>query len=540
MKQLAKKALPLLLIASLALSMTGCGGGSSTSSGGSGSSFGNGSSSGTPNSAESKEPIELTAFAMEGPYTKGDFNDLALWKITEEKTGIKVNFESAPNASFTEKLGLKFASNQLPDMFFKCPMGNADITKYASEGALVPVDEYLSEYAPNFSSYLADDSSIEKNLKMADGHIYGFPYLVTAAPSRIAVKMFANEKWLEAQGLSLPTTTDELYETLVKMKSYDYNGNGQADDIPLVAESKDSLFNSLMGSFGLMTRGAAQRIWDIDPATGGLRFIQTSDNYKEFLQFLNKLYTEKLLDQEVFTMDLAQVSAKAAQNIIGFAFINNTNYLGDIASDFTYLPGALKGPNGDQNYASRTVPFAGQNTFITSVNEHPAETVQWIDWFYSQEGITAYFMGVEGETYEMVDGVPKFTDYVVKNPDGLNMEEALGTYVCWSGGGNPSVADDLHFGNHLIPELTVKAAEAVKPYTPEEIWSGFVYTAEDTERLAVLQADIDTYLSDMTAKFITGEVGFDQWDSYKAQIDKMGLEEYREITQRALDTYNAQ
>ncbi len=477
---------------------------------------------------------------MEGPYTKGDFNDLALWKITEEKTGIKVNFESAPIASFAEKLGLKFASNQLPDMFFKCNMGNADITKYASEGALVPIDEYLAEYAPNFSAYLADDSSIEKNLKMVDGHIYGFPYLVTAAPSRIGVKMFANEKWLTAQGLNLPTTTDELYETLVKMKGYDFNGNGQADEIPLVVESPSHLFNSLMGSFGLMTRGAAQRIWDIDPDTNELRFIQTSDNYKEFLQYVNKLYTERLLDQEFFTMDLAQASAKAAQNIIGFVFTGNTNYLGDIASDFTYLPGALKGPNGDQSYAARTVPFAGQNTFITSVNEHPAETVQWIDWFYSQEGITAYFMGVEGETYEMVDGVPKFTDYVVKNPDGLNMEEALGTYVCWSGGGNPSVADDLHFGNHLIPELTVKAAEAVKPYTPEEIWSGFVYTEEDTQRLAVLQADIDTYLNDMTAKFITGEVGFDQWDSYKAQIDKMGLEEYREITQRALDTYNAQ
>ena len=127
MKQFAKKALPLLLTASLALSMTGCGGGSSTSSGGSSSSSGNGSSSGTPNSAESKEPIELTAFAMEGPYTKGDFNDLALWKITEEKTGIKVNFESAPNASFTEKLGLKFASNQLPDMFFKCPIDRKSV-----------------------------------------------------------------------------------------------------------------------------------------------------------------------------------------------------------------------------------------------------------------------------------------------------------------------------------------------------------------------------------------------------------------------------
>ena len=41
----------------------------------------------------------------------------------------------------------------------------------------------------------------------------------------------------------------------------------------------------------------------------------------------------------------------------------------------------------------------------------------------------------------------------------------------------------------------------------------------------------------MTAKFITGEAGFDQWEAYKENVEKMGLEEYREIVQRTVDRY---
>jgi len=76
-------------------------------------------------------------------------------------------------------------------------------------------------------------------------------------------------------------------------------------------------------------------------------------------------------------------------------------------------------------------------------------------------------------------------------------------------------------------------------YTPKEIWGSFVYSTEDNDRLSVLQTDIDTYVKDMTAKFITGDVGFDKWEEYKAKIDGMGLKEYTEITQRALDAYNS-
>ena len=523
----------------LFLSLTACGGTNSGSGEGDKSS----QTSGVSETSENKEPelVEITAFAMEGPYTTGDFNDLAIWKYSEEATGVKVDFETAPSASFEEKLALKFASNELPDVFFKCNVTSADITKYSSDGTLIPLDDYLEKYAPNFSGYMEADSSIEKNIRMSDGHIYGFPYLVTASPSRISPKLFINQVWLDELGMEVPTTTDELYQVLTAMKGHDFNGNGTDDEIPLAVEDVARLKQGLMGSWGLLTRGAATLEWDVDPETNELRFIQTTDNYKGFLEYANKLYTERLLDQECFTCDIATLTAKAEQNILGVVFCHNSNYLGSYAKDFTYIPCALKGPNGDQLYGGKTIPVAGQNTFITNVNQHVAETVKWIDYFYSQEGIEHYFMGVEGETYEYdQDGKPQFTDFVSNNPDGLNMEEALGSYVCWSGGANPSVADDEHFGNHQIPELTVNAALALAEYAPEEAWGTFNYAAEDSNRISVLTTDISTYLSDMTAKFITGEAGFDQWDSYKAQIDKMGLEEYREIVQRTVDAYEAE
>ena len=488
---------------------------------------------------ETKEQITLKCFATAGPYTKGDFNDLEMWKEYEKISGIKVNFESASGTAVAEKVGLMFASNTLPDFFFKNGMSKTDLSKYSTEGLIIPLDPYLKEYAPNFSKYMAEDSSIAKNIRMTDGKIYSFTYLVTASPSRVTPKLLVNDVWLQKSGVKMPSNLDELYNALVSFRDSDFNGNGKKDEIGVSSEYFVQTLRAISGSFGLMTRGSAQNKWDIDEATNKLRFIPTSARYKEYLQYLNKLYSENLLDQEIFTIDIAKFTAKAQQQQIGFAFAGNNNYLGDYKNDYVTLPAPLIGPHGDQLYSGRTIPVAGLTAQITNVNKYPGETVRWIDYFYSQDGIRLYFMGIEGETYYIdSNGKPQFTDYVTKNPNGLSMEEALGRFVAWSGGGNPSVADDLHFGNHLIPKISVEGAQALLPYTPKEVWGSFTYTPEESTRLSVLQQDIDTYVDDTAAKLIAGQVSFDTWDAYVSNIEKMGLKEYREIVQAALDRYS--
>lgn len=545
MKNQLKKMLAILLAGAMALSLAACGGDSSSTSSGSTDSSktdsaGSATSEDTASGEEGNAPdvIEITGFAWDGTgSSKVEFGDRVIFDLAEEATGVRVNFEVAPTESFQEKLSLKFASNQIPDVLFKCNIQQADITKYTAEGTFVAMDDYWDEI-PNFKSYMDNDPSIIKSIRQSDGKVYGFPYLVTASPSRISPKMFINEKWMKAQKLKMPTTLDEFYELLKQMKEYDFNGNGEADEIPLTCSSALDPITALAGSFGLLNRGTAQTIWDIDPVSGELRCVRTAPEYKAELEYLNKLYTEKLMDQEYFTNDIAAVTAKSAQNILGVVFCHNNNYMGDYASDYTNFEAPLIGPDGDQMFSGRTNPVAGQNTFVTKNNPYPAETFRWIDWFYSAEGIAQYFMGIEGTTWENdSNGEPQFTDLVTNNPDGRGQEEVLAEYTVWGGGANPSVADDLHFGNHLIPEITVNAAQAMMDYTPEEIWGTFNYSVEDSARLSELKTDIDSYIDEMAAKFITGEAGFEQWDDYCSRIEAMGLDEYRQIVQRALDNY---
>jgi len=73
------------------------------------------------------EAITLKAFAMAGPYNKGDYNELEIWKVYEEMTNIHIDFEAYPTSQITEKLSLTLSTNQLPDIFFKVGISNADI-----------------------------------------------------------------------------------------------------------------------------------------------------------------------------------------------------------------------------------------------------------------------------------------------------------------------------------------------------------------------------------------------------------------------------
>ncbi|MFQ9681080.1 MAG: hypothetical protein ACLRZH_14235 [Ruthenibacterium lactatiformans] len=41
---------------------------------------------------------------------------------------------------------------------------------------------------------------------------------------------------------------------------------------------------------------------------------------------------------------------------------------------------------------------------ITTANKYPEATMRWLDYFYSEEGTVLCRLGIEGESYEVVDG----------------------------------------------------------------------------------------------------------------------------------------
>jgi putative aldouronate transport system substrate-binding protein len=97
-------------------------------------------------------------------------------------------------------------------------------------------------------------------------------------------------------------------------------------------------------------------------------------------------------------------------------------------------------------------------------------------------------------------------------------------------------------------EATIKKSEAATttnftaqhyleyvPKFPKEVISDFPYTKEEIEQIANIKTTIDAYVYDMAVAFITGNKSLSEWDNYLKELDKMGLNEYIAVSQKAYE-----
>src|SRR5690625_8031104 len=88
------------------------------------------------------------------------------------------------------------------------------------------------------------------------------------------------------------------------------------------------------------------------------------------------------------------------------------------------------------------------------------------------------------------------------------------------------VTDEYFTGSENAPE-DQEAAELLEPYLIDEIWPSFTYDAEENDEISILEADLEKYITEMQAAFITGETDFSEWDDYIETVEKMRSEERR-------------
>jgi len=64
-------------------------------------------------------------------------------------------------------------------------------------------------------------------------------------------------------------------------------------------------------------------------------------------------------------------------------------------------------------------------------------------------------------------------------------------------------------------------------------------TKEEQKEVNAIEADLESYVEQMEAKFITGVEPLESWDEYVETIEHMNLERYVEIYQDAYDRWDA-
>ncbi|WNQ13104.1 extracellular solute-binding protein [Paenibacillus aurantius] len=474
-----------------------------------------------------KEPIKLKMFTRIAP-TNGPFKDMPVFQEYEKKSNIQVEFLEAPTDGFNEKKNLLFASNELPDALYRSGLTPLEAIRYGSAGQLIPLEKLIETYAPNLKKLMDTYPEIRSAITTPEGHIYAIPGIVTVGSARTD-KKWMNQAWLKKLNLKEPETTDDLYEVLKAFRDKDPNGNGKQDEIPMTARNGLSIVPIMGGSFGL----DFQLGYNINLENDKVNIWMGNDRNKELLMYLNKLYSEKLLDQELFSQKEAQYLAKQGTGSTGFFFDQTNNPMLDTKVNDQYIGIApLKGPHGDRLQLAAPVPRDFGAFAITSVNKHPEATIRWIDYFFGDEGSTLLRFGRQGENYELRDGIPYYTDAFLATGNQSKITP-------YAGGGAPHLISEK-VASYINPPQVQEAQKKLDPYMPKIRYAAPMFDEQTAQKINVLRNDIDKYYEEQSTKFIAGALSFDKWDEFQSTLKKMKIDELQKLYQDAYDNLKKQ
>lgn len=527
-----------------AMFLTSCGGGKSATDG-SGSSA---KVSGVNEFPIVEEPTTLSIFC-EKTASIEDITSNAFTKWYEEKTNVKIEWNLI-NGDVRQAINLQIASDDYSDIFQGFGFARSEQVAYYDQGVYIDIADLIDEHGYYIKEMFASDPEIEKELRHTDNKIFGLPTLELDFAGDAPYKMWVYKPWMDKLGAKIPETTDEFYELLKRFKTEDPNGNGIADEIPLAAR------NSRGGQIGLdmflMNSFVTWGKYGFYNDNGKAVFAPITDEAKEGIKYMNKLYQEGLIHPDSFIMDRARVTAIAENDvpILGAATGKWTTQFTVAGADtnrmneFVGVP-PLKGPSGvKQTVYGQTDP--GCTWFsITTACENPAAAIKWIDWFYSEEAYLATKategMRLANEGELGLDGQP--AKYALDEIDGASVGDAIQNerWLSFALGYWPREKSIQLKDNTIDATRKQNAYEAYKLYDPYvvkgKIIGDFPVPSDISEEYLELRANITSAIDSGFVSFVIGEKNIEtDWDAYVQNFYKLGLERYTEIIQNYIDT----
>src|SRR5690606_19238257 len=94
-------------------------------------------------------------------------NDKLIVKEIEKRTGIKLNIQTVPSASFQDKLRVTLGSGKLPDIFHG--LKPAELKKLGQDGGVIAINDY-ADMLPNFTRlYMEENDWVIKSYGDEEG-----------------------------------------------------------------------------------------------------------------------------------------------------------------------------------------------------------------------------------------------------------------------------------------------------------------------------------------------------------------------------------
>ena len=388
---------------------------------------------------------------------------------------------------------------------------------------------------------LESDEDYRKANTTSDGDIIGAPFIRGDEYLLTSFGTMIRADWLEEVNMEIPKTPEQLYDVLVAFKEK------LGVEVP---------FSGQWGNInrGLLTGGGLTNAYGIISAEfyqvdGIVHYGYTEPAMKDVFAYLNKLYNEGLLDPDFATMDYTtytnnMISGRAglAQGAVGgqlgsfmrTATVDNSDY------ELVGIPTLVSTEGETPKFNCAEFAVTGSVMVMTPQCENKEAAAKFLNYGYTEEGGMFFNYGIEGESYTLVDGYPTYTEWVMNNPDGRTMQQALAGYCrSWSTG--PFVQQKEYMEQFAaLPQQK----EALTTWTDNEsstyIMPLLSISADDSSEYSKIESEIKTYISEMALAYITGAKSLDSFEAeFLPTLESLGVDRMIEIKQDALDDYNA-
>jgi putative aldouronate transport system substrate-binding protein len=400
---------------------------------------------------------------------------------------------------------------------------------------------------PNYQAYLNRVPYGKERITNPDGSIY---FSASGTYPRVKDGLFIGNPSVvrydtfQKLGIKVPTTTDELLDAGRKLKA------AYPNTYPISWYAGHSFAFAFKTSTEIYWNGSAYSYGPIE------------NNFRTYLTFLNKLYSEGLLDPETFTQNDETRTRKALNGssfyMLGFwedQLVNWNNKTDAVwafsksVSDPTIGTG-WQGVFFDYEYSIGI----SEATYVKAGAKNMDTLIKLCDASFDPETVRLVTWGVEGTSYTLKsDGNPTYVQKYHDAPNGNYwlVGDDYGTRI--SSKYRPGIQGVWDLGaaiDALPPQPVVidnKYVETVWPLAFPEVhypndpqfppWGKaypITFSADESNANASLMNAITTYYNEQYVKFITGEAKLDNatWNDYVSRIRGMNL-------QRVLDSYNS-
>lgn len=465
------------------------------------------------------------------------------WAEIQELLNVHITFTEPGQSVATEKYNLMCASGEMPDLMVEtlCTSGSGGAytggyDKAIEDEVYLDISGLIEENCPNYWYWL-NLTEANKRVAFTDTGKMGAFLTINGEQGLASQGIACNADMLAATGLDKPETPSDWKEMYAVLKD---NGVYAPCDI-------NSSLSILEGGYAASLGAIVDPAFCLDAETGEFVFGPTTDQTRQYIRDLADFYAAGYIDPDF----VSQTNVMDKTNFhSGKTFTSRVRqnemltYAAQYGVNIEALP-TVRAENGTEsgNYLIGTPEMELVSNAGVAVSVNAADNLDavllFMDWFYSPLGSIMSNYGIEGITFDYVDGEPFINDFYEEKTNGVFNR---GIYT---------VSGDIGL---VWPNCTVTNASDIQQAAmdgwTEHKWDGYLYTslpgsltltASESESISNKWTDIDTVIESTFLSWVVGdsELTDESWDQLCATVEGLGLADCQEVYEAAYARYLA-